>query len=34
MLVAPPEQRESMAVRLLAAGIDQDRIDRFMAQFT
>jgi mannose-6-phosphate isomerase len=34
MLVAPPEHAQAMAVRLLAAGIDQDRIDRFMAQFT
>jgi mannose-6-phosphate isomerase len=34
MLVAPPESTETMVVRLLAAGIDQTRIDRFMAQFT
>ena len=34
MLVAPPESTETMVVRLLAAGIEQDRIDRFMAQFT
>jgi mannose-6-phosphate isomerase len=33
MLVAPPESTTTMAVRLLAAGVDQDRIDRFMAQF-
>jgi len=33
MLVAPPKSTETMTVRLLAAGIDQDRIDRFMAQF-
>jgi mannose-6-phosphate isomerase len=33
MLVAPPESIETMTVRLLAAGIEQDRIDRFMAQF-
>jgi mannose-6-phosphate isomerase len=34
MLVAPPESTETLAVRLLAAGIEQERIDRFMAQFT
>jgi mannose-6-phosphate isomerase len=34
MLVAPPKSTETMAVRLLAAGIEQDRIERFMAQFT
>lgn len=34
MLVAPPENTETMAVRLLAAGIDQTRVDSFMAQFT
>lgn len=34
MLVAPPKSIETMVVRLLAAGIEQDRIDRFMAQFT
>lgn len=34
MLVAPPKSTETMTVRLLAAGIEQDRIDRFMAQFT
>ncbi len=34
MLVAPPTSTETMTVRLLAAGIEQDRIDRFMAQFT
>jgi len=33
MLVAPPERTEAMVVRLLAAGIEQARIDRFMAQF-
>lgn len=34
MLVAPPETTETMVVRLLAAGIEQSRIDAFMAQFT
>ncbi|HUA10341.1 MAG TPA: type I phosphomannose isomerase catalytic subunit [Candidatus Acidoferrales bacterium] len=34
MLVTPPESTEELVVRLLAAGIDQTRIDRFMAQFT
>ena len=34
MLVAPPESTETMVVRLLAAGIEQTRIDSFMAQFT
>ncbi len=34
MSVAPPEYADGIAVRLLAAGIDQGRIDRFMAQFT
>jgi hypothetical protein len=34
MLVAPPKSTETLTVRLLAAGIEQDRIDRFMAQFT
>jgi len=34
MLVWPPEQSDAIGVRLLAAGIDQDRIDRFMAQFS
>lgn len=33
MLVTPPHKREIMAVRLLAAGIDQATIDRFMDQF-
>ncbi len=33
MLVAPPENTETMVVRLLAAGIEQESIDRFMAQF-
>ncbi|HTZ53801.1 MAG TPA: type I phosphomannose isomerase catalytic subunit [Candidatus Acidoferrum sp.] len=34
MLVAPPESTETMVVRLLAAGIEQTRIDTFVAQFT
>jgi len=33
MLVYPPETTETMVVRLLAAGIEQTRIDSFMAQF-
>jgi mannose-6-phosphate isomerase len=33
MLVTPPADPEMVAIRLLAAGIDQQRIDRFMAQF-
>lgn len=33
MLVTPPKDRESIAKRLLAGGIDQTRVDRFMAQF-
>jgi mannose-6-phosphate isomerase len=33
MLVTPPKQREQLAVRLLAAGIEQTQIDRFMEQF-
>lgn len=33
MYVTPPQDREQLAVRLLAAGIDQARIDRFMEQF-
>ncbi len=33
MLVTPPENREGLAVRMLAAGVAQDAIDRFMAQF-
>jgi mannose-6-phosphate isomerase len=34
MLVTPPANPDGIALRMLAAGIDQDRIDRFMAQFT
>ncbi len=33
MLVTPPQNRESLSVQLLAAGVDQQRIDGFMAQF-
>ncbi len=33
MFVMPPRHAEDVAVRLIAAGIEQSRIDRFMAQF-
>lgn len=33
MFVTPPENRESLAAQLIAAGIAQDRVDRFMEQF-
>jgi len=33
MLVAPPKTAQTIAVRLLAAGVDQTRVDSFMAQF-
>lgn len=33
MLVTPPENRQAFAIQLLAAGVEQDRIDRFMGQF-
>ncbi len=33
MLVTPPENVETMPVRLLAAGLDRDTVDRFMEQF-
>lgn len=33
MFVTPPENRELLPVRLLAAGITQEEIDRFIAQF-
>lgn len=33
MFVTPPEDREVLAVRLLAAGVDQTRVDRFVNQF-
>lgn len=34
MLVVPPKDTRDLVVRLLAAGTEQARIDRFMAQFT
>jgi mannose-6-phosphate isomerase len=34
MLVTPPQSSETLPVRLLAAGVEQDRIDAFMAQFS
>jgi mannose-6-phosphate isomerase len=34
MLVTIPEKREQLAVRLLAAGVDQAKVDTFMAQFS
>jgi mannose-6-phosphate isomerase len=34
MFVTPPAQKNALAVRMIAAGIEQGRIDRFMAQFT
>jgi mannose-6-phosphate isomerase len=33
MLVTPPADRELLAVRMLAAGVEQSRIDGFMEQF-
>jgi mannose-6-phosphate isomerase len=33
MFVTPPENRERLAVRLLAAAVDQKQIDAFLAQF-
>jgi mannose-6-phosphate isomerase len=33
MLVAPPKDRNAIARRMLAAGVDQGRVDRFMVQF-
>ena len=33
MFVTPPTHPENVAVRLIAAGVDQGRIDHFMAQF-
>src|SRR5208283_3286650 len=33
MLVTPPASPAAMPVRLLAAGIDRDAVDRFMEQF-
>jgi len=33
MLVTPPENRELLPVRMLAGGVEQSEIDRFMEQF-
>ncbi|MBV8149352.1 MAG: class I mannose-6-phosphate isomerase [Candidatus Eremiobacteraeota bacterium] len=33
MLVTLPHHREELAVRLLAAGVEQEKVDAFMAQF-
>jgi mannose-6-phosphate isomerase len=33
MFVTPPQDRERLAIQLIAAGIAQDAIDRFMEQF-
>lgn len=33
MVVTPPADRELLAVRMLAAGVEQATIDRFMEQF-
>jgi mannose-6-phosphate isomerase len=33
MFVTPPQERDQLAVRLLAAGIEPSQIDRFMQQF-
>jgi mannose-6-phosphate isomerase len=33
MFVTPPQGREDLAVRLLAAGVEQAQIDRFVGQF-
>ncbi len=33
MLVTPPPNGDFLAARLLAAGVDQDRIERFLGQF-
>lgn len=33
MFVTPPESRELLASQMLAAGVEQSRVDRFMAQF-
>lgn len=34
MLVTPPAKAQDTAIRMLAAGVEQSRIDRFVAQFT
>ena len=33
MFVTPPEHRNNLAVQLVAAGVDQARVDAFMEQF-
>jgi hypothetical protein len=33
MFVTPPENGQLLAGRLLAAGVEQEQIDRFLAQF-
>lgn len=33
MLVTPPAQSDQLAIQLMASGIEQERVDRFMAQF-
>jgi len=33
MLVTPPEDREQLAIRMMLAGVDRSRVDRFMEQF-
>jgi mannose-6-phosphate isomerase len=33
MFVTPPHDRQALAVRVVAAGVAQDRVDRFMEQF-
>jgi hypothetical protein len=33
MFVTPPENQEQLPARMVAAGIDQAQIDRFMEQF-
>lgn len=34
MFVTPPAKANSLAIRMVAAGVEQERVDRFMAQFT
>lgn len=34
MLVTPPAQADQLAIRLMAAGVEQAKVDRFVAQFT
>jgi mannose-6-phosphate isomerase len=33
MFVTPPAQPGAIAIRMMAAGVEQERVDRFMAQF-